>query len=145
MYIFPSVADLMLDIDAVKKFIFPRVSQIGINYRRSFLSETDGNFSVHAGDRMPYFIVGGKSIYDRLRQPKFHLLVFSDDENDFQNLRNETETDSIDFNIAPLSPKVKKIFGAEKPFLVLLRPDNYIGLLSAEISLEKVKNYLGKF
>ncbi len=92
---------------------------------------------------MPYFSVDGKSIYDRLCQPKFHLLVFSDDEN-FRDLGNEIRNDSVDFNAAPLSSEVKKIFGAEISFIILLRPDNYIGLISAEISLAKVKNYLEK-
>ena len=115
IYVFPSIAGLAFGIDAVKTFVFPRISQIGINYRRSSLSDAQGNFSVNAGDRMPYFLVDGKSIYDRLRQPKFHLLVFSEGENDFQDLRNETETDSIDFNAMPLSPEVKKIFGTENP------------------------------
>jgi len=143
-HIFPYIARFAFTLDAVKKFVFPRVSQIGINYRHSSLSKNNGKFSVKAGDRMPYFLIDGKSIYDRLHQPKFHLLVFSDDEKDFQDLENEIGNDSVDFNAAPLSFEVRKIFGTEKPFIILLRPDNYVGLISAEISLEKVKDYLGK-
>ncbi len=144
VYVFPYIARFAFSIDAIKKFAFPRLSQIGINYRHSSLSKNDGKFPVKAGDRMPYFLIDGKSIYDRLHQPKFHLLVFSDDEKDFQDLENEIGNDSIDFNAAPLSSEVKKIFGTEKPFIILLRPDNYVGLISAEISPEKVKNYLVK-
>ena len=33
------------------------------------------DFEVNAGDQMPYFIVEDQSIYDRLRQPVFHLSV----------------------------------------------------------------------
>ncbi|MDQ3713919.1 MAG: FAD-dependent monooxygenase [Acidobacteriota bacterium] len=145
IYVFPYIAGVAFSIDAVKKFVFPRVSQIGINYRHGSLSETDGNFSVKAGDRMPYFSVDGKSIYDRLHQPKFHLLVFSNDEKDFQDLGNEIRNDSVDFNAVPLSSEVKGIFGTEKPFIILLRPNNYVSLISGEISPAKVKSYLAKF
>ncbi|MCA1624791.1 MAG: FAD-dependent monooxygenase [Acidobacteria bacterium] len=142
-HVFPYIAGAAFSLDAIKKFVFPRVSQIGINYRHSSLSENiAGDFKVKAGDRMPYFTVDGKSIYDRLHQPKFHLLVFSNDEIDFQDLGNEIREDSVDFSFALLSPEVKEIFGTEKLFIILLRPDNYIGLISAEISLVKVKNYL---
>ncbi len=145
IYVFPYIAGVAFSIDAVKKFVFPRVSQIGINYRHGSLSETDGNFSVKAGDRMPYFSVDGESIYDKLRQPKFHLLVFSDDENDFQNLRSEFANSLVDLNAMPLSSEVKEIFGAAKSFIILLRPDNYLGLISGEILPAKVKSYLAKF
>jgi 2-polyprenyl-6-methoxyphenol hydroxylase-like FAD-dependent oxidoreductase len=144
--VFPFIAGVAFSLDAVKKFVFPRISQIGINYRHSALSENGaGNFKIKAGDRMPYFFINGKSIYDNLREPKFHLLVFSNDGNRYQNLENELGNDSIDFAEAPLSVEVQEIFGTEEPFFVLLRPDNYIGLISAEISTEIVRNYLSKF
>jgi 2-polyprenyl-6-methoxyphenol hydroxylase and related FAD-dependent oxidoreductases len=76
-HIFPYIANLALNIDAVKRFVFPLISQIGINYRNSSLSSGDG-FKVRAGDRMPYFEVEGASIYDRLREPRFHIVNFYD-------------------------------------------------------------------
>src|ERR1043165_7426754 len=33
MHVFPYIAGVAFSIDAVKKFVFPRISQIGINYR----------------------------------------------------------------------------------------------------------------
>jgi len=42
--------------------------------------EGDRQFEVKAGDRMPYFLVDGSSVYDQLRAPKFHLLTFSNGE-----------------------------------------------------------------
>ena len=78
--IFPPMARFILSIDAVKKKFFPLISQIGITYRESSLSRHDGDrdFEVRAGDRLPYFLLDGHSIYDKLRAPKFHLLIFSD-------------------------------------------------------------------
>ena len=75
--IVPYIANFALSLDVVKNAIFPLASQIGINYRASSLSSGDA-FKIKSGDRMPYFMVEGTSIYDRLREPKFHLLVFTD-------------------------------------------------------------------
>ena len=67
--IFPYIANFALNFDTVKKFIFPLVSQIGINYRKSRLSVHNENFKIRAGDRMPYFTVDGASIYEKLKSP----------------------------------------------------------------------------
>jgi len=142
--VFPYIANFVLNIEAVKNFIFPRVSQIGINYRNSLLSINDGKFSIKAGDRMPYFLVEGASIYDRLQKPKFHLIAFSDGQNQPSDLQNELAEyeDLIDFHVVPLYPNISEIFGTKESFRVLLRPDNYIGLISTASSSESVKNYL---
>jgi len=145
--VLPSVAKYILSFDTVKNFVFPLISQIGINYRHSSLSSHAGDehFKVKAGDRMPYFLVGGKSIYDSLHQPKFHLLGFFDAESNFQALKTELESQysgSVDFNAILLDPQVAEIFGTDKPFNVLLRPDNYIGFISLETSLDRLSVYL---
>ncbi|MGA9769026.1 MAG: FAD-dependent monooxygenase [Blastocatellia bacterium] len=148
--VLPSMAKYILGLDAVKNFVFPLISQIGINYRHSSLSRHAGDedFKVKAGDRMPYFLADGKSIYDRLHQPKFHLLVFSDGEVDFQPLKSEIESGYaglVDFDAIPLYPHVAEIFGSNKPFSLLLRPDNYLGLISADTSGDELKVYLNRF
>jgi 2-polyprenyl-6-methoxyphenol hydroxylase-like FAD-dependent oxidoreductase len=142
-YIFPRVMGTALSIEAVRIEFFRTLSQIGINYRRHALSDhsEDSHFNVKAGDRLPYFLMDGKSIFDQLRAPKFHLLFFSDGESDFHEIRNDLANEMIDFHIIPLYPQLTETFGSEKPFLILLRPDNYIGLISTEISAEKVRNY----
>ena len=47
-HVFPYIAGFALSLDAVKKFVFPRVSQIGSNYRSSSLSVNDGDLAVRA-------------------------------------------------------------------------------------------------
>jgi len=106
--VFPHVANFVLGLDTFRQFFFPLLSQTGINYRRASLSRHAGDegFKVKAGDRMPYFLVGGESIYDRLRQPKFHLLVFSDSKDSAQISKAELESlygEMIDFNLLPLT------------------------------------------
>jgi 2-polyprenyl-6-methoxyphenol hydroxylase-like FAD-dependent oxidoreductase len=147
--VFPPMAKFILSLDAVKARFFPLISQIGINYRDGSLSDHgDGReFDVKAGDRLPYFLVDGKSIYDKLQQPKFHLLTFSDGESDYQAMRDQVESEYahlVDYHIVPLYPHVAEIFGANKPFNVLLRPDNYIGFLSPETSSSRLRVYLNE-
>ena len=155
MKILPLVAKYAIGRDLVGKNIFSAISQIRLNYRDDSLSNHDGDkdFKVKAGDRMPYFLVDGESIYDRLHAPKFHLLVFSDSEHGVIDLRQELEQESVDailqwrgfaneFKIIPLSPQISGIFGIDKPFQLLLRPDNYIGFISTAASLTNLKTYI---
>jgi 2-polyprenyl-6-methoxyphenol hydroxylase-like FAD-dependent oxidoreductase len=148
--VFPPMAKFILSLDAIKKRFFPLISQIGISYRESSLSahDGDGDFDVKAGDRLPYFAVDGKSIYDKLRQPKFHLLTFSDggrapsDSEKQPGEIGDKNADLIDRYIFPLYPHVAEVFGGDKPFNVLLRPDNYIGFISLNTSADRVVTYL---
>jgi 2-polyprenyl-6-methoxyphenol hydroxylase-like FAD-dependent oxidoreductase len=144
--ILPSLAKVVTHFNAVKEFLFPMVSQIGLNYRESSLSQHygDGPFQVKAGDRMPYFLANGEDIYDRLHSPTFHLLLFSERQQNEEKLKRELENEYgnyINFHIVPLYPEVVKIFGYHHSFQVLLRPDNYIALLSPDISLGSLKAY----
>jgi 2-polyprenyl-6-methoxyphenol hydroxylase-like FAD-dependent oxidoreductase len=147
--ILPTIAPHVIGIEPVKKLLFPLISQIGINYRHSKLSQHPGDkhFKVKAGDRMPYLLVDGQSIYDKLHQPKFHWLVFADAQADVSVLKTELEsqdTELVDLNILPLNPQVAKVFGSIDSFNILLRPDNYIAFISTEVSLDRVKTYLQK-
>jgi len=145
IHVFPYIAGVAFSLDAVKKFVFPRISQISINYRNSSLSdhESDRGFDAKAGDRLPYFVVDGASVYDKLREPKFHLLEFSDGQNQQPGNGLNVEFDDIlDRNEIPIYPRVAEIFGTDKSFNVLLRPDNYIATISTEASLAPIENYL---
>jgi hypothetical protein len=139
----PPLAGHLLSLDVVKNAIFPRISQIGINYRYSSLSEHAGDehFHVKAGDRMPYFLQDGGSIYNRLRKPQWHRLLFNDAP---QSELNNEYSQAVDEHVFLLSPRVKELFGSDQPFQVLLRPDNYIALLSTDVSPATVQVYLNK-
>jgi 2-polyprenyl-6-methoxyphenol hydroxylase-like FAD-dependent oxidoreductase len=145
--VLPLVAKYAIGRDFVGKNIFSAISQIRINYRHSSLSQHNGDaaFRVKAGDRMPYFLVDRERIYDRLRAPKFHLLDFSDKNHPGldlpQELGNEFD-DLIVFKHIPLGPYITEIFGTTQPFKLLLRPDNYIGLIAPEIFSANLKTYM---
>ena len=135
----PPIAGYILGLDVVRNFIFPLVSQTGINWRHSSLSRHAGDedFKVKAGDRMPYVVIDGASIYDRLRAPKFHLVAFSNDESEWPAL-----PEFVDFHHFQLSEDIAETFGTDRSFIVFLRPDNYIGFISGKPSADEVKDYL---
>ena len=148
--VLPPIAKYVFSLDVVKKYAFPLLSQIGINYRHSSLSNHAGDedFEVKAGDRMPYFLVEGKSVYNRLRETRFHWLVFSDAQDEVQTLNTELEAkyaELIDFSAISLNPQAAGIFGRDKAFSLLLRPDNHIAFISANLSWSDVKGYLREF
>ena len=142
--VFPYVANFALSFDTVRHVVFPLVSQIGINYRDSSLSETVGAFEVRAGDRMPWFETGGRSIYEFLREPRFHLVVFAD-----ESVSPPPAPDAwhgrLDTLRFPLTDVAREHFGRDDPFYVLLRPDNYIGLISDDLSPAVLADYLKTF
>jgi 2-polyprenyl-6-methoxyphenol hydroxylase-like FAD-dependent oxidoreductase len=147
MYIFPYVANMALNMNSVKNFVFPRISQIAINYQERSLSQDVGSFSVKAGDRMPYFELDGSSIFKHLCDPVFHLLIFSDGQTQIPTLPAdlmESWHGMIDSKLISLYPHISEIFGTKESFFVILRPDNYIGLISNDFSPELVRSYLDR-
>ena len=141
--IFPPMAKYIMSIEAVRKRFFILISQIGINYRDYSLSwhEGDKDFEFKAGDRMPYFVVDGKSFFDRVRSPKFHLVSFSDGETPSADLDQLNQFDFLDRHVLPLYPHIAELFGFGKSFHVLLRPDNHIALIAPEDPARKVSTY----
>jgi 2-polyprenyl-6-methoxyphenol hydroxylase-like FAD-dependent oxidoreductase len=143
--IFPPVAGFVSSLDTFSKRIFPLISQIGINYRNASLSQhtDDEREHVKAGDRLPYFLVDGQSVFDKLKQPKFHLLLFSrGNRDDFCEDFSSWFGHLADCHVVPLSAKVRDLFETEDEFCVFLRPDNQIAFISSEISPGLVGQYL---
>jgi hypothetical protein len=146
--VLPPIANYILRLDSVRNYIFPLLSQIGINYRHSSLSRHTGDedFSVKAGDRMPYVVLEGRSVYERLQEPKFHLLTFyKHGELEKRSIDMTPEyAGLIDIGVFQITSDVIEKFGTERPFTVFLRPDNYIGFISTERTSSDVGSYLSE-
>jgi hypothetical protein len=143
--IFPPVAGFVASLESVSKRIFPLISQIGINYRNATLSQhtDDEPEHVKAGDRLPYFLVDGQSIFDRLKEPKFQLLLFSQGNgDDFCEDFLSSYGHLADCHVVPLTARVSELFETEDEFCVFLRPDNQIAFISSEMSPGLVGQYL---
>lgn len=147
--IVPVLANIITRFKVTREFIFQLVSEIDIHYQGHRLSQSlnSSEFEVKAGDRMPYFLLNEVNIYWRLSLPKFHLMVFSNNPEAHYELHNLAERitegygQQMDLNIIPLTLEVTEIFGSIEPFKLLLRPDNYIALISSNLALDEVQNY----
>jgi 2-polyprenyl-6-methoxyphenol hydroxylase-like FAD-dependent oxidoreductase len=147
--VLPPVAKHILSFEPIRKFLFPLLSQTGINYRHGSLSSHAGDedFEVKAGDRMPYLLLDGASIFEKFNRPTFHFIAFSTEDIGFQAMKDELKRrffEFVDFNAIPLSREVAKVFGANKDFVILLRPDNHIAFISSDISSRRVQEYLSE-
>ena len=143
--IFPRVASFIVGLDSVNQFIFPLISQTGISYHGHSLGvNTENGLAVRAGDRMPYFMIDGKGIYDWLHAPKFHLLTFSNNLEPGELTKQAIQREFgslVDYLAFPLRGRVAEIFGSRKSFSVLLRPDNYIAFVSSGEPLPELQAY----
>lgn len=146
LHVLPSLAKHLFDSDIVRRFVFPLISQTGINYRHSSLSQHlgDEDFDVKAGDRMPWFLADSINMYEKLREPKFHLVRFSREENDAQEAPHWANEypEFIDTSTVKFDARIKAIFGASESFEVLLRPDNYIGAIARKDVSQRLRAYL---
>ncbi|HKG45827.1 MAG TPA: FAD-dependent monooxygenase [Pyrinomonadaceae bacterium] len=143
--IFPPVAGFMAGLEAVSKRVFPLISQIGINYRKASLSQhtEDESDNVKAGDRLPYFLLDGQSIFEKLKEPKFHLLLFSNSEHGEACEQFASKFGNLaDCHVIPLTERVSEIFERKDEFSVFLRPDNHIAFISSEVPPSTVEDYL---
>lgn len=145
LHIFPMAARFISRLKSVRRFVYPRIAQLTVSYHGTSLSRNIGNFAVKAGDRMPWFKVDGRSVYDDLREPMFHLMIFYDGKSDMQPLPDDLLKEwqgKIDSHFYPLYPHIAEIFGVDRSFFVILRPDNYVGLIANDFSSEVVRSYL---
>ena len=152
--IFPALAKYVIGSEIVRSRFFPMLSQIGIYYWDSELSDHTGEagFAVVAGDCLPYCRINGASLYDLLRTPKFHLLHFVSSETAEGEPEYETETEAterdfgslLDQHSVTLTPEAAHIFGTEEPFSVLVRPDSHIAMFCRVNVRKAVQAYVSE-
>jgi 2-polyprenyl-6-methoxyphenol hydroxylase-like FAD-dependent oxidoreductase len=126
---FPTLLRWITKSELLKKKIFPLLSQIGIAYPNSSLTIKSSVGKVKAGDRMHYFVFSnGTQIFQYLAEPAFKLLYFGDgNKKDFSDVK--LKLTNYSFQEIP-----KNIFGGEKDFYILLRPDNHISYIGKDLS-----------
>lgn len=135
----PSFMKVVERSNLIKRRIFPLISQTGISYRNSPLTLKSSIGKVNAGDRMHYFLFSdGKSIFSYLKEPCFKVLYFGKNEVD----KSLFKTISFELRIYSFREIPASLFGHERDFLILLRPDNHISYIGKDI--EKCKSFLLK-
>ncbi len=142
---------IAMTFDRIRKFAFRTISQIGIHYRRSPLSETPAGFSSHApqaGDRFPWLRLKlvsntpAEDLFARLDDTRFNLIVIGQPAlfTDLPELNSLIHVLLVPDD--PINDRELVRAGIPKPSFYLLRPDGYIGLAGIHLQAHALTLYL---
>jgi 2-polyprenyl-6-methoxyphenol hydroxylase-like FAD-dependent oxidoreductase len=135
----------------VRRLVFSTISQTGIHYRRSALSQSPSGLPARApkaGDRFPWlqlsFAPGGpaEDLFRRLDDTRFNLLVFGQAPvpagapDAFGGLLRVYEIPANGTNTAALAAA-----GIRPSCFYLLRPDGHVGLCGTRLEADAVGRY----
>ena len=122
------VAATVMKLAPVRRFAFRTISQIGISYPQSALSQALPGLpkgAPGAGERFPWLRIGpANDLYRTLDDTRFNLLVFGD-------ARAEDFGDMVRTHVfADNAENVREFVRANisRPSFYLLRPDGHVGL-----------------
>ena len=162
VHVLPFFLQLMLQIPVkqqyIRHFFFRRISEIGIQYRKSSLSQHSsmGNFQAYApkpGERLPYinYQEDGKmiNIQDIVKSNDFHLFIFSRHSsiNAISQIA-EKYAYQLSFEIIQFTSGTDdlfKRFGIVDSGCYLVRPDLYIAYRSAKPDADHFEAFLQQY
>ena len=129
--IMPGIIGFVTSNPFIKKHIFPLISQTGIRYSPNELIIGSAIGKAKAGQRMPFFInPDGKQIFDFIQEPSFKLLFFGADNNNRSTQLKKGNIKMVFYAFHHIPPS---IFGTQKDFYILLRPDNHISYVGKDL------------
>lgn len=149
-------------IESVEHRIVEDIAELNIDYRRSPIVDGSNGGQLHegppAGARAPdaELRINGLTkpvrLYELLRDPRHALLLFAGSSltlEDRQHVANVDTmitrySDSIAVHVLTNSePGVERRYGADAPWMYLVRPDGYIGLRGRP-EIDSIEKYLGR-
>jgi 2-polyprenyl-6-methoxyphenol hydroxylase-like FAD-dependent oxidoreductase len=147
------IAALALSLERIQRIAFRTVSQIGIEYRNSSLSETlqglhDG--APRGGDRFPWlrlrFLPNGpiEDLFQKLDDTQFNLLVFGQvlSSSGLPGLEGLCHIHSIPAD--PANDTEMARAQIPRSSFYLLRPDGHVGLCGIRFDVSTVRRYLSQ-
>lgn len=145
LHLFPHLMRFLLGGSRKAQWFFKTMSQLGINYRHSPLSQGSGfSKTLRPGDRMPHLKLGKLSIEAILKGNRFHLLV----------LGSKKQTDLLLQKLQPWKhllqvhsashQTLKQALGIQKGYC-LIRPDRHVALVSDQMVVSSLENYLNSY
>jgi len=150
-HIVPRVAAIAMSRQRVRKAAFLTLSQIGIRYRDSALSQSlvkPPENAPHAGDRFPWlrlrFQPQGprEDLFQRLDDTRFNLLVIGQP---VPSLEGLGLGDMLQVHTVPSDRENDAALATVSitgPAYFLLRPDGHIGLMGTTLKQDDVKRWL---
>jgi len=151
--VMPKIMALALRTAAVQRIAFRTISQTGIRYRRSPLSQELADLpedGPHAGDRFPWlrlkFQPNGpvEDLYGKLDDTRFTLLVFGQaaPRGGIPELGDQGRVHEVP--IDPTNDRELARVRIPRPSFFLLRPDGHVGLAGAALDAAAVSRYISE-
>ena len=154
MFVVPRVIPLVSRFAAMRKRWFLEVSQTQINYRASSLSGGKAG-RISAGERFPFFQVGGQSVYQWIRErgaKGFLVVTYGMDEAPgalptavpgAQPAATHAQQPVATHAALPSgNDATLKEAGFPPVFIVVLRPDNYIAYIAETFDKEAINRFM---
>jgi hypothetical protein len=133
----PLLARFLFRLDAVRRFLFRTVSQIGVNYRESPLSEGDAG-SVQGGDRLPWIETGPhEDNFAPLTAMDWQVHVYGEPRRGVSEACDALRLPAHAFAWTPAMGRAGLVRGA----LYLVRPDGYLGMVEPRGDPDQLGRY----
>jgi 2-polyprenyl-6-methoxyphenol hydroxylase-like FAD-dependent oxidoreductase len=139
--IVPLLIPLLFRFATVRRFMFRTVSQTGVNYRGSTLSEGRAG-TVHGGDRLPWVKVGLNGVdgdnFTPLTSLDWQVHIYGDAA---PEMRAVCAGRTLPLHVFPWRPEMGGT-GLRRNAVYLVRPDGYLALVDPKGSAAAVTSYL---
>ncbi|MEA2632266.1 MAG: hypothetical protein QOE66_2485, partial [Chloroflexota bacterium] len=133
----PLVARFLFRLAAVRRFLFRTVSQIGVNYRESPLSEGAAG-AVRGGDRLPWTRTGPhEDNFAPLTSLAWQVHVYGEPRSGVAEACAEL---GLPLHLFAWQPEMHRS-GFERGALYLVRPDGYVALADPDGDPERLGRY----
>jgi hypothetical protein len=152
-HIIPRVAAIAMSRKRVQRAAFKTLSQIGIRYRESALSQDLGKpaeNAPHAGDRFPWLHLRFRpqgpreDLFQRLDDTRFNLLVIGQPAPSLEGLGLG---DMLQVHAVPSDPENDAALAAASipsPSYYVLRPDGHVGLSGTVFQESDLKRWIAQ-
>ena len=147
LYLIPFFVPIITKSRTVRKQLFLLVSQININYFSSSLAKGKAG-KIRAGARLPFLtVVQNKisiSIYKLIKEKAIHpftVLSYNIVSDGFEQL-DKSLYNIVAVEINDNNNKAFKEAGFPRSFVLVIRPDNYIGYISERTNVEKLNHFM---
>lgn len=139
--LFPPIAALLFRLAPVRRWLFHVVSQIGVNYRKSPLSQGAAG-SIRGGDRLPWLSTApGQDNFAPLASLTWQVHVYGEPRSGLAEVCAEL---GLPLHPFAWQPGMQRI-GLRRGALYLVRPDGYIALADPRADPERLRQYFRHF